>query len=421
MPTSPDTILRRVRETPERPVGPVRVLGVDDWAIRRGQRYGTILCDLERGRPVDLLAERSGEALRLWLRGHPEVEIISRDRADDYIKGASEGAPQAVQVADRWHLLRNCHEALGRVVDRYQATVRESAQAMLDSRSSTPAIRCDTAAPAIPVAPQVPLTRRRQRQEQRRARRLECYQQVKELHGLGISLRAIADRLGMHRSTARRLARAPAFPERSVPAAPQGTGPWTEYLQRRWQQGCRNAARLTTEIKAMGFRGSYYMVQRRLARWRKALPSDGASAGVQSKNRRLAARPSSRQVTWILLRKESDLKAEERAFLRDLGARSPPLQAAGGLAREFTDMIRQRRSAEWHDWLRRACAPQATAEIRSFAKGLQADEAAVQAALTLPWSNGPVEGHINRLKMIKRQMYGRANFDLLRQRVLHQN
>src|SRR5262249_42136728 len=105
LPTSPDTLLRRVRRGPLSQQPAVRVLGVDDWAWKKGQRYGTILCDLERRRPVDLLPERSADSFAMWLKAHPGVEIISRDRGDEYIKGASQGAPRAVQVADRFHLL----------------------------------------------------------------------------------------------------------------------------------------------------------------------------------------------------------------------------------------------------------------------------------------------------------------------------
>jgi hypothetical protein len=140
MPTSPDTLLRRILQKSVPAMAPVRVLGVDDWALRRGQRYGTILCDLERHRIVDLLPERSAAALRQWLEAHPEVEIISRDRADDYIKGATAGAPQAMQVADRWHLLRNLSDTLRRVVDRLSSKIRQGLKTVASS-------------PAVPDAP----------------------------------------------------------------------------------------------------------------------------------------------------------------------------------------------------------------------------------------------------------------------------
>lgn len=127
MPTSDDTILRLLRGTPEQPVQPPRVLGIDDWAWAKGTRYGTILVDLENHRPIDLLPDRSAETLAAWLREHPSVEIISRDRAPAYIEGASQGAPEAIQVADRWHLLSNLKEVLQRLLDRYQACLYAAA------------------------------------------------------------------------------------------------------------------------------------------------------------------------------------------------------------------------------------------------------------------------------------------------------
>src|SRR4029453_18112013 len=119
--------LRRVKATDPKIMPAVRALGVDDWAWKKGRRYGTILCDLERRRPVDLLPERSADSLASWLKAPPGVEIISRDRGDEYIKGANRGAPKAVQVADRWHLLVNVREALMRAVDRHHAHVLEAA------------------------------------------------------------------------------------------------------------------------------------------------------------------------------------------------------------------------------------------------------------------------------------------------------
>jgi transposase len=415
VPTSPDTLLRRIRQMPFTSARPVRVLGVDDWAFRRGQRYGTILCDLERRCPVDLLPERSAEALCQWLRDHPEVEIITRDRADDYIKGASEGAPQAVQVADRWHLLRNLSDAMRRIVDRFHGSIRQAVQAMRQATSllASPEAPNATGKVEEPQEPPRP-TRYEQRQQERRQRRLERYAQVKELHQQGVAHRAIARRLGMNRATVARFVHAESFPERALRRVPRRTDQVTDFLQRRWNEGCRNAVRLFDELKAQGFDGSYHMVRRRLARWRRRAASEGTCGKAEAPS---SKRVSPRQIVWLLLKPESELNDAERALRARLEEDSG-LRNAAELGRQFREMVRTRQEDIWNEWLNQSQQETAPGELRNFAKGLQADQAAVREALRSPWSNGQVEGHVNRLKTLKRQMYGRAKFDLLRKRFL---
>jgi transposase len=410
MATSPDTLLRRIQGLSVSVPSSIRVLGVDDWAWRRRQRYGTILCDLERRCPVDLLRERTAQALRDWLQQHPEIQVISRDRGDDYIKGATEGAPQAVQVADRWHLLRNLRDALVRTLDRHQAVVREA--------SRTCAVKPAPQKPTQLVA-EPPTTRRLTAQsESRRARRLQRFEEVKQLHAHGVSQRVIAERLGIHRGTVRRFVHASSFPERAQRRYRRRADSSTAYLRRRWGEGCRNAARLTKELEVEGFNRSYHSVRRQVARWRRQDGGAVVAPGALGRRRSSITRPSSRRISWLLLKTDDSLEPDEREFVQVLQERSPELRTAAELAREFREIIRQRKKEAWSDWLVRARAPETAKELRTFADGLQKDEAAVQAALTLEWSNGQVEGQVNKLKTLKRQMYGRANFDLLRRRFL---
>jgi transposase len=417
MPTSPDTLLRRVRQARLPVPPPVRVLGVDDWAIRKGRRYGTILCDLERRRLVDLLPDRSAKALHEWLQMHPEVEIISRDRGDDYIKGASEGAPQAVQVADRWHLLKNLREALERLVDRYHGKVREAAHAAISLVKCSKVVG-GQAKPLSASNSHSVVTKSQQRQQQRRTRRLALFEQVRELDRQGVSHRAIAQKVGIHRSTVRRFVRADSFPERASGPRYRKVAVWNKYLRRRWDEGCRNAARLTEELRHQGFHGSYYMVVRQLAMWRCAEAVAGEAEGGGKNRARISPRPSARTVSWLLLKNEELLQADERSLVEEISKQCPTVRNAVALARDFIAMVNDRRVHDWADWKSRARDPTMPVELRTFARGLEADETAVRAALSTEWSNGQVEGQVNRLKMIKRQMYGRANFDLLRQRVL---
>lgn len=419
MPTSPDTLLRRVRQAPLPHRPRVRVLGVDDWAFRKGHHYGTILCDLEQRCPVDLLPERSADALCDWLQEHPEVEIISRDRADDYIRGATAGAPQAVQVADRWHLLRNLRDALKGTADRHHAAVQAAAEEMGTPPQELPATQSSTRAEPRPVAATDSSPQAAEPQPAGRSRREATYEQVLELHQQGLSCRTIACRLGLDRGTVRRYLNAGAFPERAGRRYARRTDRFAYHLKQRWAEGCRNAAQLFGELQARGFDGSYYAVRRQLACWRKAEPQTAAGNTVDSVHPSGIGRPSARRIAWLLVKEEADLEPEEQGFLERLQERCPELRAAAALGRAFATMVRERREDAWEAWLAQATAAEASKELRSFAEGLKKDEAAVRAALRLEWSNGQVEGQVNRLKTIKRQMYGRAKFDLLRKRVLN--
>jgi transposase len=415
LPTSPDTLLRRVRRAPLPQPPAVRVLGVDDWAWKKGQRYGTILCDLERRRPVDLLPERSADSFASWLKAHPGVEIISRDRGDEYIKGANQGAPKAVQVADRWHLLANLREALMRALDRHHAHVLEAAKAVAASQEPEP-LPAKTPPPE-PAEERVPLDHRTARGQQRRARRMERYRRVVELSEQGVSLRGIARRMGMHRATVRHWLGVGSFPERAQRRVTSRTDRFLDHLRRRWDEGCHNAAQLTREIQAMGFGGTAVMVRRRVARWRRGERTQGCRPASRQHSPCLK-RPSPRRVSWWLLKEPAEREPEEEALVQALGDRCAELKTSAELAREFAGLVRQRQAEGWDNWMTKVRGPGVARELSGFAEGLKQDEAAVKAALSLEWSNGQVEGRINRLKLLKRQMYGRATFDLLRRRYL---
>jgi transposase len=416
MPCSGDTLLRLMRtiESPQADDAP-RVLGVDDWALRRGQMYGTILCNLETHQPIDLLPERSGKMLADWLRLHPGVEIITRDRSSEYAKGAADGAPQAVQVADRWHLLHNLTDALKRDVDRRSALLevvaRESASVSAESEPAE--------ATEPPAEPSPQLSRSNQQKQQSRQRRLRRYQRVRELMHQGMSLRQIAHTLKLGRCTVRRYASCEQFPERATPA-PHRTplGCFIPFLKQQWEQGNDNVARLWKQLKTQGFTGSIYMVRRQVRQWRTA-------AGCTSKTgpRPLAAvrivRPSARRIAGLALGHVRNRTDQDQRVLMAICRRWPEFPETVALCKEFADLLKRRDVESLQAWRELAEEPGILPEVRRFAQSLRQDWAAVIEAVRLPWSQGQVEGQINRLKLIKRQMYGRAGFDLLRRRVLH--
>jgi transposase len=418
LPASRDTLLRLVRRLPLPVIPPLQAIGVDDWAYRKRQRYGTIVVDLEQRRPVALLHDREAETLAEWLRAHPGVTMIARDRLKAYMDGARAGAPQATQVADRFHLLQNLAEAL----DQVFSTHGQALQAVRDALSHTPVVQPDGRT-VVPVPPSPPPPQAQTQATQRRARRLARYEQVWALSRQGWSPRAIAQQLGMGRWTVVRYLRAPTFPERK---GRSDTGqslltPYKERLLKRWNAGCREALQLFRDLRRHGYTGSYPTVARYAQRLRQA-------QGLQPRERRLGQtlprvvesphRPlTTRQATRLVLKRPERRTKADRQLLAHLERQHHEVAEAIGLAQDFGAIVRQRQADRFDAWLARAVAS-GVAPLRRFAAGLRADYEAVKAGLGLPWSNGPVEGHINRLKMLKRQMFGRAKLDLLSRRFL---
>ncbi len=404
MQASARTLLRVVRSAKPAPAGTVRVLGVDDFALRRGQSYGTILINHEQRRIIDLLPDREAGTLERWLRQHPEIEIITRDRAPAYAEAAAKGAPQARQIADRFHLLKNLVDAVERVVSRHPQELRKAA------RETSEELSLQVAEPSSPE----PSTHRLNGvREQRRQLRIARYEEIRKLCHSGMSQREVAKRLGISRQTVRKFAVSEQFPEiagrrpRTVMLTPH-----LPYLQERWRDGCHNAAQLWREIQPRGYSGCAVSVRQALRQWRSTAPAD--ETGQASLPGRT---PSPRSATWYLLKEQGDSATAATVYAGKLLALSPEITACRELAREFHRIVRCRNAAAFDDW-RSEVERMGPVELRRFANGLMTDEAAVRAALSEPWSNGRVEGNVNRLKTVKRSMYGRAGFDLLRQRLL---
>ena len=412
---SADTLLRRVRAIPDPPLGAVRILGVDDFALRRGQNYGTILVDQETHQPIDLLPDREAVTLTKWLKKHPEVEVLTRDRARAYAEAAREGAPQAQQVADRFHLGRNLREAVERVLAKQSAELRQAAQEVSPRYQTEKMLREEGLLQALPPPAKRCVPKPEALKAERRARRLARYEEVQRLFQDGLSKSAIARRLGMQRETVRFFLRAETFPERVIPTGrPSSVTPYADYLRERWRAGCTSAKKLWQELRARGFKGAPVTVRRYVSGWRKqTAPAFRKLASLPD-----FQAPSPRQATWWLLGKTAELEPQERDFVAELTRLAPMIQTLQTLAQDFFEMMRKRIEPAFDGWYQRV-QQSGIAALKSFAEGLLTDEAAVRAAHSSEWSNGQTEGQINRLKMLKRQMYGRAKFDLLRLRVLY--
>jgi transposase len=383
LPVSKDTLLRVVRRHAARDTSPVCVIGIDDWAWKRGQRYGSIICDLERRRVVDLLPDREPGTVEAWLSRHPEIRVISRDRGGGYGQAANRAAPQAVQVADRWHLMENVSAAFLEAVRRSMRPIRMA----LGSAVIDPAL----------------LSHAERLQHEGYLRREEAYGAIRTLAQAGTPIREIVRRTGRSRKLVREIVRGgggDVFRCRSSSLEPH-----LAWLDTEWSAGCRNGAELWRRLRATGFRGSLRVVAEWATRRRCA-----ERAGRET----LRRVPPARVLSRLMLSLRDHLTREDAITVATIERGVPILVPARDLVERFHRMVRDRDPDALPAWITDA----AGSVLSSFGKGIAADHAVVAAALTQPWSNGQTEGQITKLKLVRRQMYGRGKLDLLRARLL---
>lgn len=408
---SGDTVLRRVRETDATDRTTPRVVGIDDWAIKKGRTYGTIIVDLEAHRVVDLLPDRTASTLEQWLQLHPGIEIAARDRSTEYAAGIQAGCPLATQVADRWHLLVNLRQVAERVLmpiyPQLEPLSIPPEQAHLFSQLRAPFPRAATDHRRVAVS---------------RERNLEQYEHIQELRQKGFSIRQIARLLKLHRATVTKYYSAETFPERKpVGRAKSMLDPYVSYLDERRRAGCENAMQLWREIREQGYPGTYRQVQRWLHQRRTQpsphMPKARSLQQVSGQRPLWSSLPALTQLSWLLVKDPKTLSQPETIILHHVQGH-PDIAHVYELVQHFATIVREQRATELDVWLERATNSHLKPLV-NFATTLQQDWPAILAAVSLSWSNGQTEGQVNRLKFIKRQMYGRAHFDLLRLRVLH--
>ena len=399
MPAGRQVLLRLVMALPVPDPGTVRVLGVDDFAFRRGRDYGTVLVNMDTRKPVDLLPDREAATLGQWLQAHPGTEVICRDRAGAYAEGARSGAPAAVQVADRWHLWHNLAGHAETEAARHRGCLAGPPPEPQPA-AAPPALRQAAAAAAS----------RRARESRLGSRALARYAQVQDLRAQGQGIAQAAATLGLDPATVRRFWQPAA--EQGLLATARGRRPslldgHKPYLDQRWAEGATSARQLHREITARGYAGGYGLVRAYLEAFRPLTPSAPAPP----------APPKTRDITRWLTSHPDSLDDQDKDQLAQARARCPHLDALAGHVTEFAKILTSRHGHRLDDWITAAGTSDLPA-LHSFTYGLRLDRDAVRNGLTLAWSSGPVEGNINRLKMLKRQMYGRAGFTLLRHRVL---
>ncbi len=442
------TLLRYLRTIPPPSDIPVRVLGIDDFALRRGDTYGTILINIETGKPIDLLPDRTAEAVKPWLSAHPEIDVVSRDRASAYADAVKQVLPHATQVADRYHLIQNLREHLQQLLDRRRTCLPLGEDTALKGTQAGPTEKASsfsnltTSADSDPTPDLLPserqdvqirteeelscLTYADRKKQISRDKRVSRYEEVMALHREGLGQRAIARELHLSRHTVQRYVCSPTFPERTEgsPRRAKGAGkldPYLPYLREQWKAGFQNSAQLFVAIKERGYTGCQSLLRRLLSEWRTELPPKRRQGSPRKP--RLAAqkgqrRLSSRSASFLMILPPEKLTSKDKQHLEHICQASSDLRAIYLLSQELVTLLKERQAEALDSWLTRAKACHVT-ELTSFVNGIRRDYAAVRAACSSQWSNGITEGHVNRLKFLKRQMFGRAHLDLLRVKVLH--
>jgi transposase len=384
LPVSNDTLLRVVRRRACRAAEPVTIAGIDDWAFRRNHRYGTIVCDLERRRVVTLLPDRETATVEAWLAGNPQIRIVSRDRGGGYGEAATKALPNAIQVADRWHLMENASSAFLEAIRKSMHSIR-------------------SAIGATAITPEL-LTCAEKLQYDGYLRREETNAAIMSLAKGGVPIREIVRRTGHSRKLVRQVIRGQ---RTDIFRARHSTlDAHLPFLNAQWDEGCRNGAELWRRLKLQDFKGSLRVVSEWAARRRRA---EKALDLHQQKV------PSARKIARLMTMARDHLSKADTIIVAAIETGLPALAETRRLVDRFHTMIRKKTGTDLDPWIGEA----STSLIASFALGIKKDKAAVSAAITEPWSNGQTEGQITKLKLVKRQMYGRAKLDLLEARILN--
>ena len=383
MPVSNDTLLRAVRRRGAPTFTPPSVVGIDDWAWRRNHRYGTLICDLDRRRTIALLPDREPATAEIWLTVQPQISIVARDRGGGYALAAQRALPGATQVADRWHLMENASRAFVDAVTKSMRAIRG-------------AIGAATINPEL-------LTAAERIQYEGYLRREETNAAILELSKTGATIKQIVRSTGFSRGLVRKVLRGQRTDVFRVrEGSLEAYLPW---LDEQWSAGVHNGAELWRRLKQQGFRGCLRVVGEWTTRRRRA---DKVETGFLSRT------PSARTIARLMTIGPDRLSKAETVTVATIEANTPLLVEARDLIAVFQTMVRKKSPDELEPWLDRAKA----SLVASFARGVVNDETAVRAAMTLPWSNGQTEGQITKLKLVKRQMYGRGKLDLLQARVI---
>lgn len=391
------------------------VLGVDDWAFRKGVNYGTILIDMETSRPIDLLASRESIDLKEWLNKYPNVKIVTRDRASSYSSAIKEVCPDAIQVADRFHLLMNLSDALDKYFKSVWPEIKSLIKNKTDEVTKIPASNIlpdekedsgsNTAIPEI--------------EPTHTGQRIDTFTKVKELQTKGISTRRISKVLGISRNTVRSYFSQESLSPR-IRSKSTNIASFTKLILTRLKSGSCNIKSIIDEIIVLGFTGgrtqAYYNINIIRREYKNDIPDfTGINQNAIPFIKPLSSRKLAKYID-VCIKDITDM--DERVYMETLLDNTLEFRIVRKLVQIFKTMLKRGSGniQRWINFIKRS--KRKLAGLKTFANGLMQDIKAVENGIKLPWSNGAVEGHVNRIKSIKRQMYGRAGFELLRRKVI---
>jgi transposase len=403
---SGDTLLGHIRSLNLKGAATPRVLSVDDFSFRRGRNWGTIVVDLEHHTLVDILPDRSSETFAGWLTQHAGVEVVSRDRSGEYADAVRRAAPEAIQVADRFHLLKNLGDVVLRVFQRHSESL-QSVPAPGRHRLQLTCLRLD----------------REASREHTKAEMRSLFRSIRALSRAGMNKSAIARTLGIHRHTVQKYSALESAPERKPRVCKvSALAPYEDYILKRFSDGCHNATQIHKEIVEQGYPGAYQNVVR-ITQYLKRRECDGEPLPDSPPSL------SAAQAKGILITRPEKRTEQETLTIEHMKVVDRHIGKCCHLFEEFARLFRERDDyveatghnrarAVLQQWMEKAKYSEIP-ELKAFAVKLLQDLEAVVAAMVMPYSQGQTEGRVNKLKLIKRSMYGRGNFDLLRQRVLY--
>lgn len=397
LPASDTTLVRLINKQSEMPIPTPRVLGIDDWAYTKRINYGTILVDMERRKVIDLLPDRETETVEKWLKAHPGVEIVTRDRYSNFANGVKQASESIIQIADRWHLLHNLTEAIKKMLVRNHHYLKETREGEIKKELDRKTMAREVLKKA---------------QFEENSILHKRFTEIKELLDKGYSKARIAREMGVCRNTVFRWSKRDGVVRRKKKVQTNIALYEDQVRQMIHEKPGISTFQIWLNIKEMGYDGGqasgYKQIGKIKGRKEKYIPKQASTFWKPA------------QASFLICKKPKKLTQSEKEMIKCLCKRSKEIKTTVNLARKFRLMMENKEGDLLKEWISLA-ASCGVKELSGFAKGLLGDFDAVQNAMSSHWSNGQVEGQVNKLKMIKRQMYGRASFCLLRKRLIHQS